>query len=57
MMSPLLQNPIDLGVDFVIHSATKFISGHSDTMAGAIVTRTEDQAKQVRKREKENIYK
>ena len=35
--SPYLQNPLDLGADLVIHSLTKFISGHSDVVMGAIV--------------------
>eukprot|EP01038_Epipyxis_sp_PR26KG_P004143 gene4143-5897_t len=34
MMSPILCRPLELGADIVIHSATKFMSGHSDTMAG-----------------------
>lgn len=34
--SPINQHPIELGVDIVIHSATKFLSGHSDTMCGLI---------------------
>ncbi|CAI9401198.1 trans-sulfuration enzyme family protein [Aestuariimicrobium sp. T2.26MG-19.2B] len=40
--SPLLQQPLDLGADLVMHSATKFINGHSDVIAGALVSR--DQA-------------
>ena len=36
--SPYLQQPIILGADFVIHSTTKYISGHSDVVGGAIVT-------------------
>lgn len=39
MLSPYLSRPIELGADIVIHSATKFMSGHSDTMAGAVVVR------------------
>ncbi len=35
--SPYLQNPLDLGADIVMHSATKYLSGHSDVIAGAIV--------------------
>lgn len=35
--SPYLQNPLDLGADIVIHSMTKYIGGHSDTVAGCIV--------------------
>lgn len=36
-MTPYLQNPLDLGIDVVIHSATKFLGGHSDLIAGVIV--------------------
>ncbi|WP_249662138.1 PLP-dependent transferase, partial [Lysinibacillus fusiformis] len=35
---PLNQRPLELGVDFVIHSATKFLSGHSNIIAGLTVT-------------------
>ena len=38
MLSPILQQPLSLGADFVIHSATKFLCGHSDVTAGAVVT-------------------
>lgn len=40
-MTPLHQHPLDLGVDVVIHSATKFLSGHSDIIAGLTVTADE----------------
>ena len=39
MLSPVLQQPLALGADVVIHSATKFLSGHSDVTAGAIITK------------------
>lgn len=39
--SPILQNPLDLGVDVVIHSGTKYLNGHSDVNCGAIVTSNE----------------
>ena len=39
--TPLLQTPLDLGADLVVHSATKFLAGHSDALLGAIVTRDE----------------
>jgi cystathionine beta-lyase len=39
MMSPILSQPLAIGADIVIHSATKFMSGHSDTMAGAVIVR------------------
>jgi cystathionine beta-lyase len=42
MLSPCLQNPLELGADIVIHSATKFLCGHSDVMAGAVITNSED---------------
>ncbi|SER89233.1 cystathionine gamma-synthase [Propionibacterium cyclohexanicum] len=35
--SPLLQNPLDLGADVVVHSTTKFINGHSDVVGGAVI--------------------
>jgi cystathionine beta-lyase len=38
MLSPCLQRPLSLGADLVIHSATKFLCGHSDVTGGAIVT-------------------
>lgn len=37
--TPLLQNPLELGADVVVHSATKYLSGHSDVLLGAVVTR------------------
>lgn len=40
--SPVSQKPIDLGADIVVHSATKYISGHSDIIAGLVVTATEE---------------
>ncbi len=43
--SPYLCNPLRLGADYVIHSATKFISGHGDTMAGIVVTSAENRRK------------
>ncbi len=36
--SPYLQNPLDLGIDIVVHSTTKYISGHSDIIGGALIT-------------------
>lgn len=39
MMSPILQNPLSLGADIVVHSATKFICGHSDTMSGIVIAK------------------
>lgn len=38
--SPALQKPIELGADIVIHSATKYLGGHSDLIAGALITKT-----------------
>jgi len=38
-MSPLLQRPLELGFDIVVHSATKFIGGHSDLIAGLAVVK------------------
>lgn len=36
--SPYLQRPLELGIDIVVHSTTKFLGGHSDTVGGAIIT-------------------
>jgi cystathionine beta-lyase/cystathionine gamma-synthase len=41
--SPYLQNPLDLGMDIVVHSTTKYISGHSDVIGGALVTNLEEE--------------
>jgi methionine-gamma-lyase len=47
--SPILQNPLDLGADIVVHSLTKFINGHSDVVGGMIVAREEGLFKRLRK--------
>lgn len=39
--SPYLQNPLDLGADIVLHSATKYIGGHSDSVLGALIVKDE----------------
>ena len=39
--SPIIQNPIDLGIDIVMHSATKYFGGHSDISAGAVASSQE----------------
>lgn len=41
-LSPYFQNPLKLGADIVIHSGTKFLGGHNDTLAGFIVTNNEE---------------
>lgn len=46
-MSPVLQKPISLGVDIVVHSATKFLAGHSDILAGAAITDDKDLADRI----------
>jgi cystathionine gamma-synthase len=40
--TPILQRPLDLGADLVVHSATKYISGHADALMGAVVTRDDE---------------
>jgi len=40
--SPYLQNPLDLGADIVMHSATKYLGGHSDVVMGALVTKDQN---------------
>ncbi|TWT27584.1 bifunctional cystathionine gamma-lyase/homocysteine desulfhydrase [Planomicrobium sp. CPCC 101110] len=46
-MTPYLQNPIKLGADIVLHSATKYIGGHSDVVAGLVVVNTAELAEQL----------
>lgn len=46
-MSPYLQRPLELGADIVIHSATKFIGGHSDVIGGLVVVKDEELARRV----------
>jgi cystathionine beta-lyase/cystathionine gamma-synthase len=46
-MSPYFQRPLELGVDISIHSATKFLGGHSDVIGGIVVTASEELAKKV----------
>jgi cystathionine beta-lyase/cystathionine gamma-synthase len=40
--SPYLQNPLNLGADIVLHSATKYIGGHSDSVLGALIVKDEE---------------
>jgi cysteine-S-conjugate beta-lyase len=46
--SPVLQKPIELGADIIIHSATKYLAGHSDLIAGLVVTKTKKLGDQIR---------
>ncbi|MGE5421966.1 MAG: trans-sulfuration enzyme family protein [Ignavibacteriales bacterium] len=46
-MSPYLQRPIELGADIVIHSATKFIGGHSDVLGGLVVAKDDALGKRI----------
>ncbi len=46
-LSPYLQRPLELGADIVLHSATKFLCGHSDVMAGAVVVADEELAEEL----------
>ncbi|GGH13365.1 cystathionine gamma-synthase [Sphingobacterium alkalisoli] len=45
--SPYLQNPLDLGADIVMHSATKYINGHSDVVMGALIMNSVELYKQL----------
>ncbi len=46
--SPVAQKPLDLGADIVIHSATKYLAGHSDLIAGLVVTKTPELGSQIK---------
>lgn len=45
--SPYLQNPLDFGADLVLHSATKYIGGHSDVVLGAVVVNDDELAERL----------
>ncbi|RIX52995.1 aminotransferase class I/II-fold pyridoxal phosphate-dependent enzyme [Paenibacillus nanensis] len=47
LLTPFLQRPIELGADIVIHSATKYLGGHNDVLAGLIVTKGEELSQQM----------
>ena len=46
-MTPYLQRPIEFGIDIVIHSATKYLGGHSDVVAGLVVVNDDELAKKL----------
>ncbi|WP_412990042.1 trans-sulfuration enzyme family protein [Pediococcus siamensis] len=46
-LTPYLQKPLELGADIVVHSATKYLGGHSDVVAGLVVTNSEELGKQI----------
>jgi cystathionine gamma-synthase len=46
-MTPFLQRPIELGADIVLHSATKYLGGHNDVIAGLVVTRTAELSERI----------
>ena len=47
LMTPLLQRPLALGADLVVHSGTKFLGGHNDVLCGLVVTKNEELSRQV----------
>ena len=47
-LSPYFQNPLELGADIVVHSGTKFLGGHNDTLAGFLVTNRVDISEKLR---------
>jgi cystathionine gamma-synthase len=46
--TPYLQRPLEMGVDLVLHSATKYLGGHSDVIGGLVATRSDELADQLR---------
>jgi cystathionine gamma-synthase len=48
-LTPILQNPLKLGADIVVHSATKYLGGHNDILAGVVITSNEDDSDIVEK--------
>jgi cystathionine gamma-synthase len=49
LATPALQRPLELGADVVVHSASKYIGGHSDLLLGAAATRDRDRAERMRR--------
>ena len=47
-LSPVFQRPLELGADIVLHSATKYLAGHNDTVAGILVCRTDELAEKLK---------
>lgn len=47
-LSPYFQNPLKLGADIVVHSGTKYLGGHNDTIAGFLVTSSEEISEKLR---------
>jgi len=46
-LSPYLQRPLELGVDIVMHSTTKYLNGHSDVVGGCIITKDEEHSERI----------
>jgi cystathionine beta-lyase/cystathionine gamma-synthase len=47
-MSPFFQNPLDFGIDVVVHSSTKYINGHSDVISGCVITNNSELAEKIK---------
>src|SRR5690606_32290411 len=47
LLTPFLQRPIELGADIIVHSATKYLGGHNDVLAGLIVTKGKELSEQM----------
>lgn len=47
-LTPILQRPIELGADIVVHSLTKFLNGHADVVGGVIIAKTMEMYRQLR---------
>lgn len=47
LLTPYFQRPLELGADIVVHSATKYLGGHNDVLAGLIVTKGEELSKEM----------
>lgn len=46
-LTPVYQKPLELGADFVIHSTTKYINGHSDVIGGVVITKSEEHVEEL----------
>ncbi|WAA14013.1 methionine gamma-lyase [Fervidibacillus halotolerans] len=53
--SPYLQNPLEIGADYVVHSATKYISGHGDVIGGVLIGKNKEELEMIRSTTRKDI--
>ena len=53
--SPYIQRPIELGADVVVHSTTKFLNGHSDSVGGVVITNSDELGEKIGRASREIV--